>query len=187
MQKVIDKSIKSIQINKRTLNKYKSAKELLTNEIEKSSNNFNGKIKINKKLKEIKNINIYELSLTELKKKAIEIFSKYNYTNVFENDNNLIIVNNEDIRESIKKIIGDKRQKEYLEEHLKIFSILGEVIKQGKLVSESFEQKSRENYNSWHYYVVDIIIDNSRFLFEFDVVSRNDGENHYRVQRLVKL
>ena len=93
----------------------------------------------------------------------------------------------EDIKESIKKILGDKRQKEYLIEHLKVFSKLGDVIKYGKLVSESMEQKARQNYNSWHYYVENIIIGKKKFLLEFDVVSRNDGENHYRIQRLVPL
>ena len=49
------------------------------------------------------------------------------------------------------------------------------------------EQKARQNYNSWHYYVENIIIGKKKFLLEFDVVSRNDGENHYRIQRLVPL
>lgn len=177
----------NIKVNKKFLNKYKNTKELLITESNKAKKRFNNKITINKNIVEINEIELAKLTLTQLKRKSIEIFRNNHLSFVFQNDNNNIIVNNEDIKESIKKILGDKRQKEYLMEHLKVFSKLGDVIKNGKLVSESMEQKARQNYNSWHYYVVNLIIGKKKFLLEFDVVSRGDGENHYRVQRLVPL
>lgn len=179
----------NMKVDKKFLNKYKNTKELLITELNKSKaqKRFNNKITINKNIVEVNEKELLKLTLTQLKKKSIEIFRNNHESNIFQNDSNNIMVNNEDIKESIKKILGDKRQKEYLIEHLKVFSKLGDVIKYGKLVSESMEQKARQNYNSWHYYVENIIIGKKKFLLEFDVVSRNDGENHYRVQRLVPL
>lgn len=179
----------NMKVDKKFLNRYKNTKELLITELNKSKaqKRFNNKITINKNIVEIDEKELLKLTLTQLKKISIEIFRNNHESNTFQNDGNNIMINNEDIKESIKKILGDKRQKEHLIEHLKVFSKLGYVIKYGKLVSESMEQKARQNYNSWHYYVENIIIGKKKFLLEFDVVSRNDGENHYRIQRLVPL
>lgn len=179
----------NMKVDKKFLNRYKNTKELLITELNKSKaqKRFNNKITINKNIVEIDEKELLKLTLTQLKKISIEIFRNNHKSNTFQNDGNNIMINNEDIKESIKKILGDKRQKEYLIGHLKVFSKLGDVIKYGKLVSESMEQKARQNYNSWHYYVENIIIGKKKFLLEFDVVSRNDGENHYRIQRLVPL
>lgn len=171
----------NMKVDKKFLNRYKNTKELLITELNKSKSQkrFNNKITINKNIVEIDKKELLKLTLTQLKKISIEIFRNNHESNTFQNDGNNIMINNEDIKESIKKILGDKRQKEYLIEHLKVFSKLGDVIKYGKLVSESMEQKARQNYNSWHYYVENIIIGKKKFLLEFDVVSRNDGENNY--------
>lgn len=179
----------NMKVDKKFLNRYKNTKELLITELNKSKaqKRFNNKITINNNIVEIDEKELLKLTLTQLKKISIEIFRNNHKSNTFQNDDNNIMINNEDIKESIKKILGDKRQKEYLIEHLKVFSKLGDVIKYGKLVSESMEQKARQNYNSWLYYVENIIIGKKKFLLEFDVVSRNDGENHYRIQRLVPL
>lgn len=179
----------NMKVDKKFLNRYKNTKELLITELNKSKaqKRFNNKITINNNIVEIDEKELLKLTLTQLKKISIEIFRNNHESNTFQNGGNNIMINNEDIKESIKKILGDKRQKEYLIEHLKVFSKLGDVIKYGKLVSESMEQKARQNYNSWHYYVENIIIGKKKFLLEFDVVSRNDGENHYRIQRLVPL
>ena len=48
------------------------------------------------------------------------------------------------------------------------------------------ENKNHSKYITWNYYFSNLKIDNQLFNFEFDVVSRIDGENHYRVQRLEK-
>ena len=191
MNITIEETIKqvkgNIKIDRNLLYKYDNVKELLIFELEKSKKNFNSKVIINKQLTELNEIEISEMTLTELKKKSIEIYKNNHNTNTFKNNNNDITINNKDIKESIKKIVGDKRQKEYLEEHLKVFSKLGNIIEYGTLISENIEQKSRQNYNSWHYYIENIILNKKRFLLEFDVVSRNDGENHYRLHRLIPL
>ena len=150
----------NMKVDKKFLNRYKNTKELLITELNKSKaqKRFNNKITINNNIVEIDEKELLKLTLTQLKKISIEIFRNNHKSNTFQNDDNNIMINNEDIKESIKKILGDKRQKEYLIEHLKVFSKLGDVIKYGKLVSESMEQKARQNYNSWHYYVENIII-----------------------------
>ena len=38
----------------------------------------------------------------------------------------------------------------------------------------------------WSYYLNGLKINRENYLFEFDVVSRDNNENHYRVQRLQK-
>ena len=148
----------NMKVDKKFLNRYKNTKELLITELNKSKaqKRFNNKITINNNIVEIDEKELLKLTLTQLKKISIEIFRNNHKSNTFQNDDNNIMINNEDIKESIKKILGDKRQKEYLIEHLKVFSKLGDVIKYGKLVSESMEQKARQNYNSWHYYVENI-------------------------------
>lgn len=39
----------------------------------------------------------------------------------------------------------------------------------------------------WDYYLNELNINDNNYLFEFDVVCRHNGENHYRVQRLEKI
>ena len=71
-------------------------------------------------------------------------------------------------------------------EHLSIFSKLGYVIESACIVNQALENKNRIKYNTWNYFIIKININNNLFYLEFDVVSRNDGENHYRLQRLKK-
>lgn len=67
---------------------------------------------------------------------------------------------------------------------MKIFSCLGKIIEEAKLVNQVFERKEREKYKNWNYYLDGIIINNKEYLLEFEVVNMDSGENHYRVQRL---
>ena len=117
---------------------------------------------------------------------AINLFNKYHTTNTFINNGNYIKVTNQDIRESIFKILNDRYQRKYLKEHLAIFSNLGTIISSSHLVCQTYEKKERTKYVIWNYYYNGLKIDNQLFGFQFDVVSRVDGQNHYRVQRLKK-
>ena len=39
----------------------------------------------------------------------------------------------------------------------------------------------------WSYYLIGLKINKKKYIFEFDVVSRDNNENHYRVQRLKEI
>lgn len=177
----------NIPIDKSKLNKYINAKDLFIKEYNKSLKSKENIRIMNNKIKDLNDIELSKLTLTNSKKLAIELFNNYSNKNIFLNNKNKIIVNNEDIRESIAKIYSDKRQKCYLKEHLLIFTNLGLVIEKGILVSQNYEIKNRKNYNSWNYYVENVKINDKLFLLEFDVVSRSDDENHYRMHRLAIL
>ena len=173
---------KNIPVNKKLLNKYSNVKEMVINEINNNIENIN----IESYICELDNINIDVMTKNELSKLAIEIFEKYNMGNVFVNDGNRIMISRGDVKESLNKIFYNSNQKLFLKEHLNIFSKLGKIIEYSQLSSQTLESKSREYNNIWSYYLINLTINNRRYLFEFDVVSRINGENHYRVQRLVE-
>ena len=118
---------------------------------------------------------------------ATNIFKKYNNYGEFNNDGNIIRVSNRDIKESINKIRYNNNQFKFVKEHLQIFSKLGNIIESATLSAQTIENKNRENNVIWSYYLNGLEIRNKKYLFEFDVISRNDGENHYRVQRLCEI
>ena len=157
-------------------------KEIIANE----QNNYDGNINVSDTIKELENVDIVNMKNTEIYHKAVEIFNNHHNTNKFINDNNEIIVSNTDIKESINKINNNSLQKKYLKEHLLIFSDLGDIIEKSNLVNQTFENKNRESNKIWSYYLNGLNVNNSKFLFEFDVISKENGENHYRVQRLKK-
>jgi len=170
----------NIPINNKLLNKYNSAEEIFESEKYKKKHKFF----IKSDIKELNSINLSNMKIKEVKDLAYRIFVNY-YTNFkFVNDNNIILVNRSGINESIEKIYYNRTQRDLLKEHLLIFSILGKVIESGILVNQVYERKNRIKYNSWNYYVEDVFIDGKKYLVEFEVVSLDSGENHYRVQRL---
>ncbi len=175
------KEFENILINEKLLNKYNNMTDLLIDNKEK----FAIKIILNKNIKILDNNNFNSLKQNELSNIAINIFEEYHINNVFINNGNAIKVTNSGIRESIHKILYNQNQKIFLKEHLLIFSDLGNIIKSAILVGQNYEIKKREHNKVWHYYINGIIIDGKSYLFEFDVISHSDGENHYRVQRLI--
>lgn len=64
---------------------------------------------------------------------------------------------------------------------------MGDIIEKSKLVNQTFENKNRKSNKIWSYYLSKLDVNNNKFLFEFDVVSKENDENHYRVQRLEKM
>ena len=167
----------NIKINKNLLNKYNNLEEIFKHE----SKNNNSIININ-----LMDIDLKNKTANEIYHIATKIFKNNHKKRTFINDKNKINVTNQDIKESINKIYNDRLQNKYLKEHLAIFLILGNVIKKSSLVNQTIENKNRSKYITWNYYFSNLKIDNQLFNFEFDVVSRIDGENHYRVQRLEK-
>lgn len=167
----------NIPINQELLNKYNNVDEIFLNE----KNNYDGIVNI-----EPINIDIKGKNATEIYHIATEIFRNSHNKNIFVNDGNQIKVTNQDIKESINKIFNDRMQNNYLKEHLSVFGDLGDIIEKSHLVNQTIENKNRSKYNTWNYYFNGLNINNELFDLEFDVVSRADGENHYRLQRLKK-
>lgn len=167
----------NIPINQDLLNKYATVREIFDNE----SINYDGVVKVKNM-----DIDITNKSATEIYHMAVDIFKSNHNTNIFDNNGNKIKVTNQDIKESINKIYNDRLQNKYLKEHVKIFSDLGDIIEKSKLVNQTPESKGRIKYNTWNYYYNGLNINNELYNLEFDVVSRTDGENHYRLQRLEK-
>ncbi len=172
----------NIPINENLLNKYSNVKDIFSNE----RNNYDGNVNVSNNIDELNDIDISKMTNTEIYHKAVEIFGNHHNTNAFINDGNKIIVSNSDIKESINKINNNSLQRKYLKEHLLIFSDLGDIIEKSNLVNQTLENKNRENNKIWSYYLNGLNINGSNYLFEFDVISKENGENHYRVQRLEK-
>lgn len=182
-KEVVDKLIKgNIPVKKNLLNKYENIAEIFKQEQNKLNNNV--VIRINKNISELENVDINILKINQLKKLAYKIFNNYHTSKIFYNNKNKIFVNKTGINESVEKIYYNRIQRNYLCYHLMIFSILGKVIENGMLINQVKENKGRLKYITWHYYIQAIIINNKRYIFEFDVVSMINGENHYRIQRL---
>ena len=177
----------SFPYNEETYKKYSNMKEMLNTESENMINNYDGKINVENYIQELNNIDFDNLTENEAYTKALEIINKYNQDRVFINNGKKIVIRNGDIDECIHKIFGNKYQKNLLKEHLQVFSDIGDIIEHAKIKNQEPEGKNRPNYESWHYFVDGLEIAGNKYMLEFDVVSRKDGENHYRVQRLVDL
>lgn len=127
--------------------------------------------------------NYENISISDAKRIAISLFESNNFSNkILWNDFN-IIVSKAGIRESIEKIFYNN-QKYYLVEHFIILKNLDLVIKNMVLVNQGIENKNREKYNSWNYYISKVCVNGKLFILEIEIVSMLNGENHYRVQRL---
>lgn len=171
----------NISIDKKLLNKYKNVKEIFIGE----KNNYNGVVNVSSDISTI--INKYDLTrIEDVKRAAIEIFFTYHSKSVFMNDNNKIIVNRSGINESVEKIFNNRRQRNLLIEHLKIFSDLGDIIEHARLVNQAYnvKKKNKPDVISRNYYFDGVKIGTFEYIFEFEVRTMQDGENQYRVQRL---
>ena len=142
--------------------------------------------RITPRISETNLLKVKTMSENEVYHLAVKIVKNNNDKNIFLNNKQRIIISNGDIKESINKIYRSKFQRIYLLEHLEIFANIKTVIKNATLVSQSTETKNRVDNTIWSYYLTSIIINKTRYLVEFDVISRKDGENHYRVQRIQK-
>lgn len=172
----------NIPIDDNLFNKYKNVREIFDN----VECNYIKNIDINDNIKELENINLSKMTKTDIYHKATEIFSNYHKSNEIINNNNKIIVSNSDIKESINKINNYSLQRRYIKEHLLIFSFLGNIIENATLVNQTLESKNRESNIFWNYYLCFLSINGEIFLFQFDVISKSNGENHYRIQRIKK-
>ena len=164
------------------LKSYTNIKEAIEDYVKEIKNNFKPCVVIRTHKK--KNYT-HELQST-IYNKAKEEFKKIG-KNVFLNNGEEIYVSNADIKESIAKIVRSIYQKKLLTEHLELFSKLDKIIENGKLITTTFETKGRDFYENWEYYVTPIMINNQKYIVEFDVTLRDNGQKHFRIQRIFKL
>lgn len=167
----------NIPIDENLFNKYVNVREIFL----KQDTICNATTKI-----DMLDIDINNKNATEIYHIVVDLFKNNHKQNIFINNSSKIKITNQDLKESINKIFNDNLQNKLLKEHLSVFSNLGNIISNWSLINQTFENKNRSNYNTWNYYFNYIYIGNVLFMLEFDVVSRKDGENHYRIQRLKK-
>ena len=118
--------------------------------------------------------------------KAKEVFSKIG-KNVFKNNGEDIYVSNSDIKESIAKTVRNTNQKKLLSEHIEVFRHLDKIIENGQIIARGSETKSRSQYKNWDYYATPITIDSQNYIVEFDTVLRDNGQKHFRLERIYLL
>lgn len=180
-QELLLKQVKgNISIDKKILNKYSSVMEIFNNIY-----NYNNKVlKLNNNY--LPDLNLVNIKSQEMYSLLKNVFKKYHYNNIFINNGNKIIVSNRDIKHTVTYIYKTPGQKKMLREHIIVIENLGQIIKHAKLINQSGSKDIDSEDNSWHYYYDNLNINNQKYVLVFDVVSRNNGENHYRVQRLQK-
>lgn len=127
----------------------------------------------------------YNKSQAEIYKLAKAKFSKLGkrkFKNI--NTGEEIYVSYGDIKESIAKILRNNEQKKFLPYHIEIFSFLDKIIVIGILISFDRELKKRSQFVSWEYYASCININSKKYIVQYDVVLRNNGEKHFRIERI---
>lgn len=128
---------------------------------------------------------------TVLYDRARKLFSGI-HKRVFKNNNQNIYVTNADISESIHKTITNSKQKGLIKENLAVFSQLDKIIENGELISsEQYDNKSRNQYSDYEYYVSKVNIDGKACIVEFDTRLQKGSsgklERHFRLERVYKL
>lgn len=171
----------NVPINQELLNRHSNVRSIF----EEIKNKYNGEVQIDNDI-DVSNIELLKLKPQEMYSYAKDIFSQHHDTNEFYNDGNKIIVSNRDIKHTVTYIYKTPGQKNMLEQHLYVFSDLGDIIEHATLINQSGSSDVGTEENSWHYYYDNLDIKGEKYTLVFDVVSRNNGENHYRVQRLEK-
>ena len=107
---------------------------------------------------------------------------------IFNNNNDIIHVSNGDIKESIAKTVRNSEQKQLLKEHIVTFAHLDKIIENGEKITSTIERKKRYQNLKWDYYLVPIIINRTKFIIEFDIVTKSeDNQKHFRILRIFKL
>lgn len=170
----------NIKAEDKYLSKYNNVSEILNNQ--SSPINY----EINEEY--LKN---GEISKEEAKDLARKSYFDNNKGAAYNNGKK-ILVSNADIAESINKIYRNPQQTKLIQEHLLVMKHLNEIIKKAEKVNQNIEQKksvqkTHERNVLWTYYLDGVKINNKDYKVVFDVVSRNDGENHYRLQRLEEI
>ena len=171
------KQYENIPVKQELLNKYKTVHEIFVKEFNNIKSIF-----LNVNINELNKIN--DISISNYKKLAIDIFYKYNKLNYFENASNNIIVTKNGINESIEKIFNNYKQRNLMKIHLIVIAHLGCILKTSKLVNQAMNYKSNCNILHWNYYINKVTIEKNVYKIIFDIRSIQNGENQYRIQRI---
>lgn len=180
-EQIIKQTKGNIPINQELLKKHSNVKSIF----DEVRNKYDGEVKIDNTI-DMSGIDFSNLKSPAMYSYAKDIFNKNHKTNEFYNNGNKIIVSNRDIKHTVTYIYKTPGQKNMLPQHLLVFSDLGDIIEHAKLINQSGSNDIGTNENSWHYYYDNLDIKGEKYTLVFDVVSRDNGENHYRVQRLEK-
>ncbi len=166
------------------VNYYSNISDAIKDYVNEIKDNFIAKVEIKTDKTGIKFKN---KSQVEIYKMAREKFKETGNT-YFINNNEIIHVSNSDIKESVAKIIKSGYQKELLSKHLELFAHLDKIIENGIIIANANETKCRYQNLNWKYYIVPIIINNRKYIIQFDVVTKYvDNQKHFRVLRLFKI
>ena len=139
--------------------------------------------KINMTTTEVADIKTKNIKQMEAYKKAKDLFSTL-HKRKFKNKTEDIYVTNSDIKESVNKTYTYTDQRKLLKENLSIYSYLDTIIENGIEISTENELKGRKKYQDWKYYITPVKIDGKNYIVEFDTVKREDGQRHFRIERL---
>ena len=96
-------------------------------------------------------------------------------------------MSNSDIKESIAKTVRNTNQKKLLAEHIEVFENLDRIIENGQVIARGSEMKGRSQYKNWDYYATPITINGENYIIEFDTVLRDNGQKHFRLERIYSL
>lgn len=160
----------------------------------KNKNKFNTDINIDTKILNDANSlesNYKNMKETVLYNKARRLFSNIQ-KRVFRNNNQDIYVTNADIKESIDKTIKNPDQSKYMKENIAVFSQLDKIIENAELISsEVIDNKKRDKYQNYEYYVSKVNIDAKPYIVEFDTRlqegTSGKKERHFRLERLYNI
>ena len=174
-----------INENEIAIDKYQNINEAMYDYANKIKDNFNTTINIETNKTKIP-VDYSQQPQTTIFQKAKEVFSKIG-KNIFQNNGDNIYVSNGDIKESIAKTVRNTEQKKLLAEHIEIFSNLDRIIENGTLIAKGNETKGRSEYKKWDYYATPIKINGDNYIVEFDTVLRDNGQKHFRLERIYNL
>ena len=167
------------------INSYQNINEAMYEYANNIKDNFETNINI-KTSKSTVPVDYSTQSQTSIFNKAKSVFSKIG-KNVFKNNGENIYVSNSDIKESIAKTIRNTNQKKLLAEHIEVFENLDKIIENGQVIARGSEMKGRSQYKNWDYYATPITINGENYIVEFDTVLRDNGQKHFRLERIYSL
>lgn len=167
------------------INSYQNINEAMYEYANNIKDNFETNINI-KTSKSTVPVDYSTQSQTSIFNKAKSVFSKIG-KNVFKNNGENIYVSNSDIKESIAKTIRNTNQKKLLAEHIEVFEKLDKIIENGQIIARGSEMKGRSQYKNWDYYATPITINGENYIVEFDTVLRDNGQKHFRLERIYSL
>ena len=187
-QNMLQNNVSNVTLNSNqntAINTYQNINDAIYDYANSIKDNFQTNINIQTNKSNVP-IDYSTQSQTTIFNKAKEVFSKLGRS-VFKNNGEDIYVSNSDIKESIAKTVRNTNQKRFLAEHIEVFQNLDKIIENGQIIARGSETKARSQYQNWDYYATPITIDGQNYIVEFDTVLRDNGQKHFRLERIYSL